>query len=168
MGDVMSNETIIAVVVPLAGFLFPFLGVVVGHWFNRRKLNAEATNIETQGHTAIVGTAITLVEPLRKEIETLRQDLNTERIARRADADSCKSEISLRDTEIAILKRELNKLNRKFNAHEASIQKLKTDTDDLATRTPPPLTIPADPTPPLPTRSAFQDRPSDQPPDDAD
>lgn len=143
------------------------------------KGEAEAGHIEAQGQNIVVGGAVSVVEMLRGELESertvrrqmvdeLRHEIEQERKARRVDAQRCEAEIQLRDTEIAILKRELNKLNRKMNAHEASIKKLKSDTDDLATRTPPPHAIPADPTPPIPTRSTFQDAPSDQPPDDAD
>jgi len=124
----------------------------------RRKLEAEADNIKAQGNSALVASSITLIDPLRKEIRELREELATERQARRADAARCEAEIQLRDTEIAILKRELNRLNRRMEAHDASIKKLKNDTDDLALQTPPPHH--ADPTPPIPPPP-----PSDDPAD---
>lgn len=190
-------------IVPLFGFLGSVLVTSIGLWANRRKTHAEAHQIETTGNTAIVNTAITLVEPLRQEINTLRQEglerdakhkaereqlkdeiittrdeLAKERQARAAAADKCAEDIAkvrkeaeqaglAYEAEIRVLKRALNDVNKRLESQGEDIKKVKAGTGELMTHTPLPHTIPVDPIPPLPTRSTFDDRPSDQPPDDA-
>lgn len=172
----MDRELLISLIVPALGFVGTLLGVPLGHWLNRRltqaqagKVTAEASKVDADKDDVVVRTAREAVTLARQEMEytytdllTVRKELKEEREARQADAAKCSEETaSLR---LAVnyanqrVERILTYISRRFG--------VEIDTDDL--KTPPPHVVPAaDTTPPLPTRSTFQDRPSDQPPDDA-
>ena len=100
-------------------------------------------------------------EKLSNAIDKLSERLEKEREAREADARRCAENVA--NLQMAAnyanqrLERVLDHIRRRFG--------VEISTDDL--KTPPPHVVPADPTPPLPTRSTFQDVPNDQPPDDA-
>lgn len=128
--------------------LIPLLISVVGAGVSvytarqqRRKIDAEASTIETQGNTAIVGTAITLVEPLRKEIETLRSELLDERANRKAETHILKEENRELRQKNKELQAAYNLLAQERASDRARIKRLeeRLDTGEL---TPPPHQIP--------------------------
>lgn len=161
-----------------------------------RQMNAKAAldeagsdKTKAEAGDVIVGSAERLVGVMEKHFEAERgrwqgaiaeieKKLDTERTARRKDADECKAainavgqqkdkQISLLQTEVTVLQNQIRNLKGQNKQLRDRVTELeKKPTGEL--NTPPPHTIPADPTPPLPTRSDFQDRPSAHPPDDAE
>lgn len=145
----MNLEILLPLIISLVG-----AGVSV-YTVNRqqKKLTAEANSIEAQGNTAIVGTALTLIQPLEARIKSL--DL---RII------ALESQLVVEQEANAKLKKENENLKAALNAMGVENASLKQRIARLEQRvgtgelTPPPHDIP-DSTPPIPTRDDWQEPP---------
>lgn len=122
----------------------------------------------------VVETAVGMLAPLKEQNAWLT--IRVQELAARLEEVEAKLKTEL--GEKAQLLKENADLRKAYNAMSRKVQKLERfirenigreiDTKELDSEPDLAILPPADPTPPLPTRSTFQDRPNDQPPDDAD
>lgn len=149
--------------------LLPLIISVIGagvsvYTVNRqqKKLTAETKSIEAQGNTAIVGTALTLIEPLEARIKSmdlriiaLESQLQAEQEANaklKLENENLKAALNVMGIENASLKQRIARLEQRVG------------TGDL---TPPPHDIPNNTTPTPPTRDNWQEPPPiDEPPNE--
>lgn len=167
------------------GGIITLAGKYAADWLKYRIDNRNVDLAERKQNSelraAVHSATLDLITPLGDRVRELENDngflrdaLQEERRARLEAADKCSEDIKAvktraeQDAEHHRLA--VNYANQRVERILAYISRrfgVEIDTDDL--KTPPPLDIPpaVDPTPPIPTRSTFQDQPNAQPPDDA-
>lgn len=141
-----------SILIPVAVSVIGAVVSIYSARLQRRKLEAEANQLEAQGNSALVASSITLHEPLRAEINILRKEIEAERTARKRDADDCKAAINAigqqKDKQIGLLQAEVTVLRNQISNLKGQNTQLRARVTELERKptgelnTPGPHTIP--------------------------